>query len=62
MISPDTVVMELDKFTKLNILDGPVCAYSEETSIYYWLWKVKVFPGGQIGWVAEGDFFSYFIE
>jgi hypothetical protein len=54
--------MDLDKFTKLNILDGPVCAYSNETSIYYWFWKVEVLPRGEIGWVAEGDFFRYFIE
>jgi len=62
VISPDTVMMELVNSTKLNVLDGPVCAYSEETSIYYWLWKVEVLPSGIIGWVAEGDFFRHFIE
>ena len=60
--SPNTVVMDLDTFTKLNILEGPVCAYSNETKIYYWLWKVQVLPGGETGWVAEGDFFRNFIE
>lgn len=62
VMSPDTVVGELDKSTKLKILDGPVCAYSEETAIYYWLWKVVVLSNGKTGWVAEGDFFRYFIE
>ncbi|MBK9924265.1 MAG: hypothetical protein IPP66_03145 [Anaerolineales bacterium] len=62
VMSPDTVVRDLDKFTKLNVLDGPVCGYSKETSIYYWLWKVEVLPNGEIGWVAEGDFFHHFVE
>jgi antitoxin component of MazEF toxin-antitoxin module len=62
VFSPNTVLMELDQFTKLNILEGPVCAYSNETKIYYWLWKVQVIPGGETGWVAEGDFFRTFIE
>ena len=60
--SPNTVLMELDKFTRLSVLEGPVCAYSNETKIYYWLWKVQVLPDGPVGWVAEGDFFRIFVE
>jgi hypothetical protein len=62
VVSEDTVVMELDQFSQLKILDGPVCAYSAETDYSYWFWKVVVIPSGEIGWVAEGDYSHYFIQ
>lgn len=61
-VSPDTVRMELDKFTQLRILEGPVCAYSDDAQTSYWFWMVAVFPDGEQGWVAEGDLLHYFIE
>ena len=61
-ISPDTEVRGLDKFTQLEILDGPVCASSTDPEVSYWFWKVEVISTGEIGWVAEGDSSNYFIE
>ena len=61
-ISPDTEVLELDKFTQLKILEGPVCFSDTDTGAFYWFWKVNVPPGTDIGWVAEGDSLHYFIE
>jgi len=61
-ISPDTVTRELDQFTQLTVVQGPVCVYSDETGTFYWFWKVKVISSGEIGWVAEGDSVHYFIE
>ena len=61
-ISPDTEILELDKFTQLKILEGPVCVSEAETGTSYWFWKVNVPPGTDIGWVAEGDSSHYFIE
>jgi hypothetical protein len=61
-ISPDTEKLELDKFTQLKILEGPVCVADAETEASYWFWKVGVLPGAEIGWVAEGDSLHYFIE
>ena len=61
-ISPDTEKMELDKFTQLKILEGPICVPDAETGTHYWFWKVGIPPGTDIGWVAEGDSLHYFIE
>jgi len=61
-ISTDTVKMELNKFTQLKILDGPVCVPSPETGTSFLFWKVAVIPSGEIGWVAEGDELHYFFE
>ena len=60
-LTPDTVLRELDQFTQLQIVGGPLCVQSAETGVGYWLWKVKVLPGGKTGWVAEGDGQNYFI-
>jgi hypothetical protein len=60
-ISPDTVLRELDRFTRLKVIDGPVCVQAE-TGIAYWLWKVQVISSGQTGWVAEGDGQNNFID
>jgi hypothetical protein len=60
-ISSNTVIMELNKNTKLVILDGPVCVRAEANTSY-WFWKVKVVPTNEQGWIAEGDFSHYFIE
>jgi hypothetical protein len=60
-ISADTVLMELDQYSQLKILDGPTCIYSPETGDSHWFWKVTVIPGGEVGWVAEGDDSHYFI-
>jgi hypothetical protein len=61
-ISPDAVLQELDQFTKLQIVGGPVCVTSAETGISYWLWKVKVISNRKIGWVAEGDAYNQFLD
>jgi len=61
-ISPATELLELEKFTQLKILDGPVCVTDAETEVSYWFWKVSVPLGTGTGWVAEGDFLHYFIE
>lgn len=60
-ISPDTVISELDQFTIMFIMDGPLCVTSHETRISYWLWKVKIISIGKTGWVAEGDGQNHFI-
>src|SRR5215207_196956 len=52
-ISPDTVIGELDRFTQLQVVGGPLCL--RETGASYWFWQVKVLPDGETGWVAEGD-------
>lgn len=59
-VDSDNVVMELNQYTQLRILDGPVCVSATEAS--YVFWKVAVIPSGEIGWVAEGDLTHYFIE
>ena len=61
-ISPETVMMELDQFSQLKILEGFVCVHSDETQTSYWFWKVRVIPTGEVGWVSEGDSSHYFIE
>ena len=61
-VSPNTVRRGLNKFTQLRILEGPVCAYSDETHSSYWFWMVAVLPDGEQGWIAEGDLSYYFIE
>jgi len=61
-ISPDTELLDLSRSTQLKILEGPVCAASADPEVSYWFWKVEVLPGGEIGWVAEGDSLNYFIE
>lgn len=52
-LSSDTLVRELNRFTQLQIVGGPVCV--RETGVSYWFWQVEVLPGREIGWVAEGD-------
>ena len=59
-LSLDTIVMELNQYTQLRILDGPVCVSSTDSAFLFW--KVAVIPSGEIGWVAEGDSLHYFIE
>ena len=59
-VDSDNVVMELDQYTQLRILDGPVCVAATDAS--YVFWKVAVIPSGEIGWVAEGDLTHYFIQ
>jgi hypothetical protein len=61
-ISSDTVLLELEQYTQLRILDGPVCVSSPDTDDSFVFWKVAVIPSGEIGWVAEGDYSHYFIE
>jgi hypothetical protein len=61
-ISSETELLELKQYSQLEILDGPECAFSAETSAAYWFWKVKVLSSGEIGWVAEGDSSHYYIE
>ena len=61
-ISPETVKMELDQFTRLQIVGGPLCVQSDETGIGYWLWKVKIISSGKTGWVAEGDAQNEFLD
>ncbi len=61
-VSSNNVVMELEQYSQLKILDGPVCVYSAETGYSYYFWKVVVIPGGETGWVAEGDYTHYFFE
>ena len=59
-VSSDNVVLELNQYTQLRILDGPICFSSANAA--YLFWKVAVIPSGEIGWVAEGDSSHYFIE
>lgn len=61
-VSPDNILMELDQYAQLKILEGPVCVYSAETDYSYWFWKVVVIPSGEVGWIAEGDYTHYFIQ
>jgi len=59
-VSSDNVVLEMNQYTQLRILDGPICFSSVDAA--YLFWKVAVIPSGEIGWVAEGDSAHYFIE
>ncbi len=61
-VSEATMLMELDQYAQLKILDGPLCVYSAETGYSYFFWKVVVIPSGETGWVAEGDYTHYFLE
>ena len=61
-ISSHNVVLELNQYSQLRILDGPICVSSVETKSSFLFWKVAVIPSGEIGWVAEGDLTHYFIE
>ena len=58
-LSPATVLRELDRFTQLTIVGGPVCV--RETGASYWFWQVEVQPDREVGWVAEGDVTHAFI-
>ena len=58
----DNVTLELDLYTQLRILDGPVCVLDADTETEYLFWKVAVIPSGEIGWVAEGDSTHYFFQ
>lgn len=59
----ENVVMELNQYTQLRILDGPICVLAANSNDdAYLFWKVAVIPSGEIGWVAEGDSTHYFIE
>jgi PBP1b-binding outer membrane lipoprotein LpoB len=61
-ISSDTMILDLEQYSRLEILEGPECVSSAEAGDSYWFWKVKVLPSGEIGWVAEGDASHYYIE
>ncbi len=61
-VSPNNIVMDLDQYSQLKILDGPVCVRSAETGYSYYFWKAVVIPSGETGWIAEGDTTHYFIE
>ncbi len=61
-VAADNVVMDLDQYSQLKVLDGPICAYSAETGYSYYFWQVVVIPSGEKGWVAEGDYTHYFFE
>lgn len=50
-ISPNNVLRELNRFTQMKIVGGPVCIHSSEAS--YWFWQVEV--DRETGWIAEGD-------
>jgi hypothetical protein len=54
-ISPETVIRELDRFTELKIVDGPLCVQSAETGTSYWFWQVYIPLSIEIGWIAEAD-------
>ena len=54
-ISPETVISELERFTQLKIVDGPLCIQSAETGTSYWFWQVYIPLSKEIGWIAEGD-------
>jgi hypothetical protein len=49
--------MDLNRFTQLKIVGGPLCVREAGTS--YWFWQVEI--GREIGWVAEGDAQHLFI-
>lgn len=61
-VSSDNVLIELDQYSQLKILEGPICVYSDETGYSYYFWQVVVTSTGETGWVAEGDYTHYFIE
>ncbi len=61
-VSSSNILMELDQYSQLKVLDGPVCVYSAETGYSYFFWKVVVISSGETGWVAEGDYTHYFLE
>lgn len=56
------VLMDLDQYSHLEIVDGPFCSPPTETGTSYWFWLVTVIPTGEKGWVAEGDTTHYFFQ
>ena len=60
-IASDTELKDLDKFTSLLIVNGPVCITGEANTAY-WFWEVQVLPGNEKGWIAEGNLSEYFVK
>jgi len=60
--SGDNLVEMLSEGTELQIIGGPVCYPRSGRNDAYVYWKVFVPLNSIEGWVAEGDFDSYYIE
>lgn len=54
--SSSTILTLFSPGTTMKILEGPVCANG-----WVW-WKVQSYTSGDIGWTAEGDSNSYWLE
>lgn len=61
-ISYDNIKIRLAPGTQLKVLDGPICVKDDKTGNYYWFWEVKVRDTNEIGWVAEGQPYYYYVE
>jgi WD40 repeat protein len=58
----DNMVAMLAEGTEFEIIDGPVCYPRPGRNDAYVYWKISVTANSQEGWLAEGDFDSYYIE
>jgi len=58
----DNVAAMLAEGTEFKIVEGPICYPRPDTNQAYVYWKVSLLSTSQEGWLAEGDFDSYFIE
>ena len=57
-LNPDAeakVLLAIPEGKEFDVINGPVCEDG------YWWWFISI-PGEGMGWVAEGDKESYFIE
>ncbi len=61
-ISYDNIKIRLAPGTQLKVVDGPICVKDDRTGNYYWFWEVKVRGTNEIGWVAEGQPYYYYVE
>ncbi|GEM_PF-1107027 len=59
-IRPDNIIMNFPSGTLLLVEYGPVCGVVSD-QVSYWFWLVSD-EDGNLAWVAEGDFQSFFIQ
>lgn len=58
----ENVLSNLAEGTEFDVVDGPVCYPRPGRSDAYIYWKVMVPSVNKVGWLAEGDQKSYYLE
>ena len=62
VVNNGNVIAQIAEGTAFEITDGPRCAPIPNTSDSFVFWEIKVDSTGLVGWVAEGDKTTYFVE